>query len=56
METLTTLTTLFTDALGDIPPEFEGLVYIFSLFVLLFVIREFLHLIAAIFGISHFDR
>lgn len=55
-ETLISLTSLFNDVLGEIPPEFEGLVYIFSLLVLLFVIKQFFGFFGSIFGISHFDK
>lgn len=48
-ETLTTLTTLFTDLLGDIPPEFESLVYVFFVFILIYILDMFFHLLFSIF-------
>ena len=48
----TTLISFFTDLLGEIPPEFEGLIYVFALFVLLYVIDQFFILLSTIFGVT----
>lgn len=46
-----TLINFITDLLGAVPPEFEGLIYVFELFVLLFVLDSFFTLITGIFGL-----
>lgn len=48
----TTLITFFTDLIGEIPPEFEGLVYVFGIFVVLYVIDQFFTLLATVFGVT----
>lgn len=47
-----TLIGFFTDLLGEVPPEFEGLIYVFALFVLLYVIDQFFTLLSTIFGVT----
>lgn len=47
----TALIDFFTSILGEIPPEFEGLIYVFGVFVILYVIDGFFMLLAGIFGV-----
>lgn len=47
-----TLISFFNDLVGEIPPEFEGLIYVFAIFVLLFVIDQFFTLLATLFGVT----
>ena len=47
-----TLTNLFVSLLGEVPPEFEGLIYVFMVFVLLYVIDAFFVLLSTIFGVT----
>lgn len=47
-----TIITFFTNIIGEIPPEFEGLIYVFAIFVLLFVIDSFFILLSALFGVT----
>lgn len=51
----TTLISFFTDLLGEVPPEFEGLIYVFALFVLLYVIDQFFTLLSTIFGVTKWN-
>ena len=48
-ETLTTLTTLFTEVLGDIPPEFDGILYLFFVMFLFYVMDTFFRILFGIF-------
>lgn len=47
-----TLISFFTDILGEVPPEFEGFMYIIEVFVLLFVIDQLFCLLTSIFGVT----
>lgn len=47
-----TLINMFTSLLGEIPPEFEGLIYVFAVFVLLYCIDQFFVLLSTIFGVT----
>lgn len=47
----TTLIEFITSLLGEVPPEFEGLIYVFELFVLLFVLDSFFSLLTGVFGL-----
>lgn len=48
----TSLIELFTSILGEIPPEFDGLVYVFFVFVILYVIDQFFTLLSTVFGVT----
>ena len=48
-ETLTSLSTLFTEILGDVPPEFEGLLYLFFVLFLFYVMDAFFRLLFSLF-------
>ena len=48
-EVITTLQTLFETFLGEIPPEFEGLLYLFFVMFLFYVVDMFFHLLFNLF-------
>ena len=48
----TTLITFFDTFIGEIPPEFEGLIYVFGIFVVLFVADQFFTLLSTLFGVT----
>lgn len=47
-----TLITLFTNLVGEVPPEFEGLIYVFGIFIVLYCIDQFFVLLSTIFGVT----
>lgn len=52
----TALVQFFVDLVGEIPPEFEGLIYVFALFVLLFVICEFFTMLSTLLGVTKWNK
>lgn len=47
-----TLIGFFTSVIGEVPPEFEGLIYVFGLFVVLYIIDQFFTLLSSLFGVT----
>ena len=47
-----TIITFFETVLGEIPPEFEGFIYILGLLVVLFIIDGFFTVFSALFRVS----
>lgn len=47
-----TLITFFESVVGEIPPEFDGLIYVFGILVLLFVIDGFFTVFSALFKVT----
>lgn len=52
----TSLIDFFTSVVGTVPPELEGLVYVFGIFVVLYVVDQFFSVLTAIFGVSKWKR
>lgn len=55
-EVITTLETLFTSLLGDIPPELSSMAYIFYMLVLLFVLACFFGLLQKLFEVARWRK
>lgn len=55
-QALTTLTDFFTNLLGSVPPEFEGMFYLFCVMFLFYVTDLFFHLLRSVFEIARLRR
>lgn len=47
-----TLIGFFNNVVGEVPPEFEGLIYVFGLFIVLYIIDQFFTLLSSLFGVT----
>lgn len=48
----TTLISFFQTIIGEIPPEFESIIYVFGIFVLLYIIDSFFMVLSSLFGVT----
>ena len=55
-EVITTLQDLFSSLLGSVPPEFEGLLYLFFVMFLFYVTDLFFNLLRSVFEVRKWRR
>ena len=47
-----TIINFLTEIVGEVPPEFEGLIYVFGVFIVLYIIDQFFTLLSTLFGVT----
>lgn len=52
----TALIDFLVSIVGEIPPEFESLVYVIGIIVLLYVVDQFFSVLTSIFGVSKWRK
>lgn len=48
----TTLINFIVQMVGEVPPEFEGLIYVIAVFILLYIIDSFFVLLTSLLGVT----